>query len=308
MYNVGYSYSSFGAATPDWFTELAEKNPNIKALVPWDSANTYGKLFSEGWQLKPNRRYITPYPTFELMVRAVDGIRKYNEQSRTWAEQIPSKFGPYREAGLIFVDTVLDEAYKKCQDLLKAVLYNSEAKYGLKKELAVPWQARYAFYVYMGLIGWTNPASWAGLAAISLLKKAPDYVTTLGWTVHTIIKIYNISKKYKEAFESTVRMERLHPDLANLPALAEAGMLTMLEEAAGDLDSDPEAADTLRELGLLPAEPDDPTVLPTLPNPKEEAEKPSPAWYWWAGALGVGLLGAGGVALAVHLGKKKGAS
>jgi len=302
MFDV--SFGSWGAA-PDWYEKLRVENPLITALVPWNVPASYGTFFSEGWGLEPNRRYISPYPTFEYMTRAVDGIRKYNEQSVTWVEQMPYSLRAYGEAGKIFVETVLDEAYKKCLSLLDASIYNSAAKFGLEKTSAVPWYARYSLYAYMILGGWTSPLSWAGVAAINNLKKAPDYLTFLGSTVRTIIKVYNIAKKYQKAFENTVKTKKLDPALANLPTLADEGMLLSLKQAADQIDQDSGAVDELRRLGVLPNEPDT-GELPTLPDPVQEEEKPPPAWYWWVGAVGAGAVGAAVlVAVLKRVGKKK---
>lgn len=286
-------YSSLGVAT-SWYDALVAKNTKASALVAWDTPATYAALFTEGWKLQDNRRYVTPYPTFELMVRAVDGIGKYVDQALTWAEQIG--LPQYRQAAMIFTDMVLRQAQQQTRRLLDMVLYNSKTQYGFQIERPGAWNLRYKLmaWVMPEHIGmWTNPLTWASSWAEKILGVAPDFIAPMGWTLHTIIKTYNLAKRYKDAFALTARTGNLHPDLINLPELAEGAMLAQLTAAAATIDSSAGAVDLLQQLGALPGAPAyDADTPPILPDPAAEAAKPTPAWYWYAGALGVGAVGA----------------
>lgn len=274
MYSVGYN--GLGQTQPSWYAKLAASNPKVATLTPWPSPKSYGDFFKEGWQLAPNLRYVTPSSdTLDYAERAVAGIRKYNEKARLWADQLPGEFREYRDAGLLFVMGPLTQAHVKAQELLQAALYNSKEVYGLPR---LPWSS---------------------------------YVQFLGWTIHTIIKAYNLSKRYANAFKNTVKTGLLDANLATLPDLAMDSTAAAMQQQINQMDKDPAALDTLQDLGVLPAQPaTDPAGVagalpPTLPSGVDEDDQPAVPWYYWAGAALLGAAGAGGLALAFHLSKKR---
>lgn len=274
MYSFGYN--GLGQAEPDWYKKLVASNPKVVTLTPWASPKSYGDFFKEGWQLAPNIRYVTPsYDTLDYAERAVEGIRKYNEQARLWADQLPGEFGAYRNAGLLFIIGPLTQAHQKAQELLAAALYNSKEVYDLPR---LPWAS---------------------------------YIQFLGWTIHTIIKAYNLSKKYANAFKNTVKTGRLDPNLATLPDLAMDTTAAAMSQQIEQMDTDPAALDTLRDLGVLPNEPPPAAagtigaLPPTLPSEQDEEDQPAAPWYYWVGGALLGALGAGGLALAFHLTSQK---
>lgn len=275
MYSFNYGLGAFGVAGPEWYQKLVERNPKAAVLTPWDDPGSYGKFFSEGWQLKPNIRYVTPsYDTLDYIERAVEGIRKYNEQAKLWVEQLPGKYVGYRDSGRLFIATALEPAYEKAKGLIKAIIYNSREVYGLRQ---LPWDSHVSF---------------------------------LGWTIQTIIKAYNLSKRYANAFKNTVKTGVLDPNLTTLPDLAAETSVAALEATVAQMDKDPEALDTLQDLGVLPAAPAATSVgpgflPPTMPDPKDEDAGPGPKWYWWAGAFLLGLGGAGALSLAIHVARKR---
>lgn len=279
MYSIHYNgLAGFHGTTGlEWYQKLSASNPKVRTLTPWSSPKSYGDFFEAGWQLQSNIRYVTPsYDTLDYVEKAIDGIRKYNEQALLWANQMPGKYAAYKDTGLLFVSDTLGRAHEKCQGLLNSALYNSTEIYGLPR---LPWSS---------------------------------YVQFLGWTIHTIIKTYNLCKRYANAFKTTVKTGVLDPNLKTLPDLAIASTAAALATQVENMDKDPDALDLLQDLGVLPASPiaaaaGIPGALPpTMPNLNDEGGGGSGVkWYWWAAALGVGAAGAGIMALVFHLGKRK---